>query len=65
MLSAKHSATVTTRMKFFELRGSKNSNMVESHYLFRSLENIALCTDFELFKAKVPIDFLGMVGFSG
>jgi len=52
-------------MKFFELRGSKNSNMVESHYLFRSLENIALCTDFELFKAKVPIDFLGMVGFSG
>jgi hypothetical protein len=33
--------------------------MVKAHDLFRILENIKMCTAFELLEVKVPINFLG------
>ena len=32
--------------------------------LYSIIVNINVCTDFELLKVKVPLIFLGMVGFS-
>jgi hypothetical protein len=38
--------------------------VVTAHNLFRIIENINLCTEFGLLEVKVPIIFLGTVGFS-
>jgi hypothetical protein len=32
--------------------------------LFKTIGNIGVCIEFELLKVKVPIVFLGIVGFS-
>ena len=34
------------------------------HDVYTNLEDINVCTEFELFEVKVPIIFLGTVGFS-
>lgn len=31
--------------------------------MYTNLEDINVCTEFDLFEAKVPVNFLGMVGF--
>jgi hypothetical protein len=34
------------------------------HDLYKNIGDIYVCTDFEILKVKVPIIFLGTVGFS-
>jgi hypothetical protein len=34
------------------------------HDLYKSIGDVNVCTEFEMLKVKVPINFLGTVGFS-
>ena len=38
--------------------------MATEHNLYKNMGDIDVCTEFEMLKVKVPISFLGMVGFS-
>jgi hypothetical protein len=34
------------------------------HDLYKNIRDVDVCTEFEMLKVKVPINFLGTVGFS-
>lgn len=38
--------------------------MATEHNLYKNIGDIDVCTEFEMLKVKVPITFLGTVGFS-
>ena len=38
--------------------------MATEHDLYKNIRDIDVCTEFEMLKVKVPIIFLGTVGFS-
>jgi hypothetical protein len=52
------------RCNFFSGRGLSGSEVATEHDLYKTIGNIDVCIEFELLKVKVPIDFLGTVGFS-
>jgi hypothetical protein len=45
-------------------RGFRYLGVAIAHNLYRNIVNIDVYTEFELLEVKVPIIFLGMVGFS-
>jgi hypothetical protein len=52
------------RCNFFGGRGLSGSEVATEHDLYKTIGNIDVCIEFELLKVKVPIVFLGTVGFS-
>ena len=45
-------------------RGLEYSRMAMEHDLYRSLGDVDMCREFDMFKVKVPIIFFGTVCFS-
>src|SRR4051794_551613 len=53
-----------TPVIIFRWQGPKRLGVATACDLYRIMLNINVCTDFELLEVKVPLIFLGMVGFS-
>jgi len=51
-------------MLFFSKRGSECLGLATEHDLYKKIGDFDVCIEFEIFKVKVPINFLGTVGFS-
>lgn len=51
-------------MRFFSKRGLKCLGVATGHDLYKKIGDFDMCIEFEIFKVKVPINFLGTVGFS-
>jgi hypothetical protein len=52
------------RTQFSGGRGSECLGVATEHDLYKSIGDVNVCTEFEMLKVKVPINFLGTVGFS-
>jgi hypothetical protein len=50
--------------QFSSRRGSSSSRVAIEQDLCKNIGDIDACTDFEMLKVKVPINFLGTAGFS-
>ena len=63
-ISAKESQKRRCERNFRGERGPECSGVATAHDMYRTMGNIDVCTESELLVVKVPIVFLGMVGFS-
>ena len=52
------------RMYFSSGRGSNCLGVAAEHNLYEYIGDIDVCTEFEMLKVRVPMIFLGTVGFS-
>jgi hypothetical protein len=60
----KSGARATTQTQFFGERGSECLGLAIEPNLYKETRDIAKCKDLEMLKVKVPIRFLGTMGFS-
>jgi hypothetical protein len=60
----KSGARATTQTYFFSERSSKCLGLAIEYDLYKEIRDIDMCIDFEMLKVKVPIRFLGTMGFS-
>ena len=51
------------RTQFFSIGASECSEVAIEHDSYKIIRNANICTDFEMFEVKVPINFLGAAGF--
>jgi hypothetical protein len=59
----KSGARATMRIEFSSGRGLEYLRLATEHDLYKTIGDIDVCTEFEILKVKVPIVFLGTVGF--
>ena len=60
----KSGASVTTQTQFFGKRGSECLGLAVEPNLYIKMRDINKCKDLEMLKFKVPVRFLGTIGFS-
>jgi hypothetical protein len=59
----KSAARATTQTQFFGERGSECLGLAIEPNLYKEMRDIDKCKDLEMLKVKVPIRFLGTMGF--